>query len=279
MKRKTQEEKGITLVALIIAIIILVILAAVSIGVVYRTKIVDYAINGTYNYATESLRENEIMNGIESLLNSTINRIEDIVGDTDSDLDISTPPEEIDELKKPQVEVREITNYSFQINIINEYKEDTQFEYYVNGIKQGERTTEKTCNVENLALDTEYQIKVIVYNGEEQEETETSVKTECKNVLMLFDNGEIYNELTGGWIGRYGTNGTNPSVGTTIINELLTIHTWGTWCGYALYTQNKIDVSPYTKIVYEIAKDEKVYDSGYTSVAFGYSTRTEWKTL
>ena len=44
-----KSEKGITLVALIITIIILVILSAVSIGVIYKSKIVDYAIEGAQN--------------------------------------------------------------------------------------------------------------------------------------------------------------------------------------------------------------------------------------
>ncbi len=82
-----RNDKGITLVALIITIIILVILAAVSISAVYNSKIVDYAVNGATGYAGEAVKENEIMSGTESLIDSTVKKIEDILGG-------KTPPQE-----------------------------------------------------------------------------------------------------------------------------------------------------------------------------------------
>ena len=81
-----RNDAGITLVALIITIIILVILAAVSISAVYNSKIVDYAVNGATDYAGEAVKENEIMSGTESLIDSTVKKIEDILGG-------KTPPE------------------------------------------------------------------------------------------------------------------------------------------------------------------------------------------
>lgn len=74
-----QAETGITLVALIITIIILVILVAVSITVVYRTKIVNYAINGTYNYIGEGIKENRILEETESKIESAVDRINNII--------------------------------------------------------------------------------------------------------------------------------------------------------------------------------------------------------
>lgn len=73
-----KTEKGITLVALIITIIVLVILAAVSIAAVYQSKIVNYAINGTYNYAQEGLKENRVIEGTESLLDSAVQALSSI---------------------------------------------------------------------------------------------------------------------------------------------------------------------------------------------------------
>ena len=61
-------ENGITLVALIITIIILVILAAVSIAAVYNMGIVNYAVNGTQDYAAQAAAENRIMSSTESFL-------------------------------------------------------------------------------------------------------------------------------------------------------------------------------------------------------------------
>jgi len=75
-----QREEGITLVALIITIIILVILAAISVASIYNTKVVEHATNGSYNYASESLRENAVMEGTGNLVDSTLDRIEEILG-------------------------------------------------------------------------------------------------------------------------------------------------------------------------------------------------------
>lgn len=83
-----RTEKGITLVALIITIIVLVILAAVSIAAVYNSRVVDYAVNGAINFSTESMNENNILSGTESLLDSTLVRINSILQGTQS---TSTP--------------------------------------------------------------------------------------------------------------------------------------------------------------------------------------------
>ncbi len=76
---KNSQEEGITLVALIITIIILVILAAISISTAYNTKIVEHAVNGSYNYANQSLRENSIMAETVDLIDSTVEGIGDIL--------------------------------------------------------------------------------------------------------------------------------------------------------------------------------------------------------
>lgn len=70
-----QSQSGITLVALIITIIVLVILTAVSISAVYNSRIVAHSINGSYEYATGSIVENNIMLGTQRLIDSTVDRI------------------------------------------------------------------------------------------------------------------------------------------------------------------------------------------------------------
>ncbi len=98
-----RNDAGITLVALIITIIILVILAAVSISAVYNSKIVDYAVNGATDYAGEAVKENEIMSGTESLIDSTVKKIEDILGG-------KTPPEELEKGPNGKTLVTELIN-------------------------------------------------------------------------------------------------------------------------------------------------------------------------
>lgn len=70
-----RRENGITLVALIITIIILVILAAVSIAAVYNMGIVNYAINGTQDYATAAKQEEADMDATVTKIDDTVNHI------------------------------------------------------------------------------------------------------------------------------------------------------------------------------------------------------------
>jgi len=67
---KPNQDSGITLVALIITIIILVILAVVSIKAVYDSKIVGYAVNSSYAYQEEAIKEESMLNNAEKYLAS-----------------------------------------------------------------------------------------------------------------------------------------------------------------------------------------------------------------
>ena len=69
-------ENGITLVALIITIIILVILAAVSITAAYNSGIIDYSVNGTQNYVEAAKSENSLVKDWGDKLDSAVKRIE-----------------------------------------------------------------------------------------------------------------------------------------------------------------------------------------------------------
>jgi len=89
--RYTQKEVGITLVALIITIVIMVIIAVISITIVYNSKIVEYAINGTYNYAGEGIKENKVLEGTESLIDSAIDNIKKINAGNISSIEPTSP--------------------------------------------------------------------------------------------------------------------------------------------------------------------------------------------
>lgn len=79
-EKSTKKEEGITLIVLIITIIVLVILAAVTIKAVYDSNIIGYAVNGATNYASEATRENEILDQTESIIQSAVDKINDIAG-------------------------------------------------------------------------------------------------------------------------------------------------------------------------------------------------------
>ena len=75
---ETKKEEGITLVALILTVILLVILSLVGISVVYNSRLIEYAINGTMKYGQEGINENKILEGAEDLIESAVDNIKEI---------------------------------------------------------------------------------------------------------------------------------------------------------------------------------------------------------
>lgn len=70
-----RTEKGITLVALIITVIVLVILAAVSISAVYQSNIAGITVNGAINYSKASSNEINELESTVNYLNTAIDSI------------------------------------------------------------------------------------------------------------------------------------------------------------------------------------------------------------
>lgn len=70
-----KNEKGITLVALIITIIVLVILAAVSISIVYKNNMINHAVNGAKDYSDAAIREQEELENTVTSLESDLTEI------------------------------------------------------------------------------------------------------------------------------------------------------------------------------------------------------------
>lgn len=79
-----REEKGITLVALIITIIILVILAAVTIITLQQSKMLEYAVTGTQNYQNAQIFEEGVIKGFENTLSDTLSNITSMQNDYSS---------------------------------------------------------------------------------------------------------------------------------------------------------------------------------------------------
>ena len=74
---KIKQEKGITLVALIITIIVLVILAAVTINAAFNSGIIDTAVNGAVNYADAQKKEQITFDDLDKNIQDIVNKIED----------------------------------------------------------------------------------------------------------------------------------------------------------------------------------------------------------
>ena len=74
---KIRQEKGITLVALIITIIVLVILAAVTINAAFNSGIIDTAVNGAVNYADAQKKEQITFEDLDKNIQDIVKQIED----------------------------------------------------------------------------------------------------------------------------------------------------------------------------------------------------------
>lgn len=71
-----KSNKGITLVALIITIIVLLILAGVSISFVFQGGILDKSQESVNQYQNSATNEAEVINSIDKYLDNKINEIQ-----------------------------------------------------------------------------------------------------------------------------------------------------------------------------------------------------------
>ena len=76
-KRNLKKEQGITLMALIITIIILVILAAITISAAYISGIIQYGVDGAKKYASVAVEENKIMDKTTKYIESVVSEIKE----------------------------------------------------------------------------------------------------------------------------------------------------------------------------------------------------------
>ncbi len=80
-KARIRQEGGITLMALIITIIVLIILAAITIGTAYTSGIIQMGTQGAKDYASSALKENEILNETTAYVEDVVKNIKRRLGD------------------------------------------------------------------------------------------------------------------------------------------------------------------------------------------------------
>ncbi len=80
-KRNLKEERGITLLALIITIIIIVIIAAITINAAYMSGIIQFGVNGAKDYAQAAIEENRIMEETGNYVESVTKKIKVLLGE------------------------------------------------------------------------------------------------------------------------------------------------------------------------------------------------------
>lgn len=126
--RIKRNEKGITLIALIITIIILVILAAVSIRAVTNMGIVGHAINGTQDYARGAVQENQMLGDTGNTIDSALARLNEIQGGSSNNNNNTgnTDTEVPDKLKKYVLGAQETGRPIYEIFASDAFKAGTE---------------------------------------------------------------------------------------------------------------------------------------------------------
>ena len=189
-----RREKGITLVALVVTIVIIVILSSVTLtatfgenGIIKKAELArDLATNST-------IKENEDMN---SLMDEYTN-IMSGGGEVPEPPKDETPP-------TVSIQVGEVTETSIAItvNATDDSGEIASYKYYLNGEEQ-KTDTANTYTFTGLTAGTEYEIKVEAFDkvgnkGEGSTKTSTKKKDSISDIIggdKVKDNTEIEDDL------------------------------------------------------------------------------------
>ena len=143
-----KQERGITLVALIITIIILVILAAVAISAAYNSGIIGFATRGVANYAEAGVNENRVMNDTIAYVESVVQDIYDKMGGTGGNPD--EPGDDSDttsHYSDPQYESMVAPTELFDFEILTEPQSVST--YSLRSTSAGDKGTAKITGVKS----------------------------------------------------------------------------------------------------------------------------------
>ena len=182
-KIKASKERGITLIALVITIVILIILATVSINVVLgEGGLIQRAQEGKDLTEQARIDEEEELTGAEEYINSVINERKD-------DNEEETPVQE-------GIQVDEVTENSISITV-NVPKEVAKYCYYINGeLKKTSTVTiivdeegneisnalKDSYKFDSLKEETKYYINVEVFDNTEEKVYTYSTEVTTKKV-------------------------------------------------------------------------------------------------
>ena len=97
------------------------------------------------------------------------------------------------ELEEPNIEISDVTDKSFKINIKNKYPDDVILEYYVREKQSIEWEKREKTEIDGLKNNTEYEVKVKAISKERSKET---IKSDIKTLIFkisIDDEGNPYN--------------------------------------------------------------------------------------
>ena len=306
-----QKDDGITLIALIITIIVLVILAAVTLNSIFESNIIGLATNGAIDYAEGQQEELGVLNSVSELLESTTG------GNTNNP---ATPTMPTINLSGTQGE-NGIYIDNVTIEIGNNAGEGSNIHYVLTGAQTQEEQVVEGENT-SVIIDQEGTTTATIWiedkNGNQSEKTEVTVTidktqpsqptitlngTQGENAYYKSDVQVTINAGTVGTSGvsgiRYYVEGANPIAETEITGttETFNITAEGTSTIIAFIKNNagveskavaeivsidrvepstgEITVGTVTESSIEVIANGVDSTSGIASYEFQYSTTNE----
>ena len=162
IKKTQNKEKGITLVALVITILIIIILASVTINFVFgENGLINMAELARDGYVNDTEYEGEANANLVAYMNSYIAGLNGGSNPNESEEDVTPPTVTLIE--------RDVAYNSISINVTAEDLEsglasENTYVYYLNGVEQV-KSNSSIYTFSKLTAETSYTIKVEVYNG------------------------------------------------------------------------------------------------------------------
>lgn len=235
-------EKGITLIALIITVIILVILSAVSIASVYKSRIIEYSINGTANYINKGIDENIIIEKTVSVIDSVIEELEKNKTEQSSNPESKPESFETFEIDKQDVNGNCVVLVMKRLNSEAENKIE-DYEYYIGDTYVGTTKDDKIV-IEGLETLTDYKIKVIAKAKDGKEILTKEINITTNNKIILYNKDLEASTVGGAWnVSTFG----EPQNGTFSKNEEY-MQISGKYCyagNFTVAIQNTLDFTKY----------------------------------
>ena len=179
LKSNVEGKKGITLIALVITVIIMLILAGVTISAVVGG-------NGLFDRIREATERYELSYKNES------NQIQELLNEIDGYLTVQDI--------KPDFSIGNVRPTKITINVdLNEIPEQIKkIECFINNESKGIFETNQ-FTIENLTPETTYIVYVKVYNVEEKEYKSNPQEVLTGERKYIIKEGKDLTELTGGW--------------------------------------------------------------------------------
>ena len=224
MRRKEIQSlnKGITLIALVITIIVLLILAGITIsaligesGIVTKTSdakeqtqresarekiqlsiISSYTADGTFD---RTILKEEIRKYGGSILSEEETTIVVEMDGYQEAIDMKTGRFQTLEEHQPILKATYIGTRAFTVEVDTAGKNFSKFSYYVDDAIKEQESNHPTFSLENLQPENTYQVKAILEdeNGNIKELNPLTITTQP--FTYLYFNGNEFTELSGGW--------------------------------------------------------------------------------